>query len=386
MKYPMLVVTRILLLGLAAGVAQPPCGHAQTGDEAQLTALARAAVETQNDILVSGDVQGALAKRANAAAFRGGIERNLPTLTSRRNALARSRVGYRSHQTTLRVNNTRVEGDRATQTAVERVVLALTPVPGAPTETEYEQPHIFRYERQDGEWKLVADELPPPPEDPDSLRGPARTPRTTEAPPGHQPNTRLQERNTPGPSSFLHRGGMFSLASLGSRSPRAFAASYSASAAVNYAYTYWSNYNSSYRAYDNDCTNFTSQALRAGGWPFDEVGERTASNTWYYGSFTWTTSYSWAGAHNFNLFFAQSGRGWAAQYFSEMLAGDLLQADFGPSPDGNISHTMVVTKKDSYGNLYLTYHSTNTRDRLLSDIQAQNPGTNWYGLLMKYTF
>jgi hypothetical protein len=378
---------RILSLALAAALAQPQRAPAQAADEAQLTALARAAVETQNDILVSGDVQGSLGKRENAAAFRGGIERHFPTITNRRNALARARVSYRSHQTTLRVTNTRVEGDRATQTAIERVVLTLPPVPGAPTETAYDQAHIFRYEKQGGEWKLVADELPPPPEDPDSLRGPARTPRTVDAPAGHQPNPRLQERNTPGPSSFLNRGGMFSLASMGSRSPwtRSFA-TYSPNAAVNYAYTYWSNYNSSYRAYDNDCTNFISQAVRAGGWPFDEVGERTTNDAWYYGSFTWTTTYSWAGAHNFNLFFAESGRGWAAQYFSDMLAGDLLQADFGPSPDGNISHSMVVTKKDSYGNLYLTYHSNSTRDRLLSDIQAANPGTNWYGLLLKYSF
>lgn len=373
----------IAILPLALLAALPQRAPAQAGDEAQLTALARAAVETQNDILVSGDVQGSLAKRGNAAAFRGGIERHFPTLANRRTALARSRVAYRSHQTTLRVGNTRVEGDRATQIATERVVLTLDPIPGAPTQTEYEQPRVFRFERQGGEWKLVADEILPPPEDPDSLRGPARTPRTIDAPPGYQPDPRLRERGTPAPGALLGRGGMFRLAST--HAPAALA-TYSPSTTVSYAYSHWSSYNTAYRAYDNDCTNFISQAVRAGGWPFDEVGERTANDTWYYGSFTWTTSYSWAGAHNFNLFFAQSGRGWSAQYFSDLLTGDLLQADFGPSPDGNISHTMIVTKKDSYGNIYLTYHSNNTRDRLLSDIQAGNPGTAWYGLLMRYSF
>jgi hypothetical protein len=383
----MVAVARILSLTLAAALVQPQHANAQVGDEVHLTALARAAVETQNDILVSGDVQGSLGKRANAAAFRGGIERHLPTITNRRNALARARVSYRSHQTTLRVTNTRVEGNRATQTAVERVVLALPPIPGAPAETVYEQPHIFRYEKEGGEWTLVADELPPPLEDPDSLRGPARTPRTVDAPAGYEPNPQLQERNTPGPSSFLNGGEMFSLAAMGSRSRWASSyATYSPSAAVNYAYTYWSNYNSSYRAYSNDCTNFISQVVRAGGWPFDEVGERTTNNAWYYGLFTWTTTYSWAGAHNFNLFFAQSGRGSSARYFSDLRTGDLLQADFGPSPDGNIEHSMIVTKKDSYGNLYLTYHTNNTRDRLLSDIRTANPGTNWYGLVLKYSF
>ena len=371
----------MVLAGLCA-CAVPAVAQDEEG--ARLTALSRAAVETQNDILVSGDAQAALARRSNAAAFRGGIERNLATVTNRRDAAARSRVSYRAHQTTLRVTDTQVDGDRAVQDAVEHVILELAPVPGGPEQTEYEQPHRFRFQRQGGEWTLVADDILPPPEDPDSLRGPASTPRTMDAPPGYRPNPRLQERGG-APSALLDGRPRFQFASA--RPPyRAAVASYSPSAAVNYAYSYWSSYNSAYRAYDNDCTNFISQAVKAGGWPYDDVGERTASNTWYYGSFTFTTSYSWAGAHNFNLFFAQSGRGWAAQYFSDLLAGDLLQADFGPSPDGNISHSMVVTKKDTYGNIYLTYHSYNTRDRLLSDIQASNPGTAWYGLLLKYSF
>ena len=35
--------------------------------------------------------------------------------------------------------------------------------------------------------------------------------------------------------------------------------------AVNYADTYWQNYNSAYPSFDKDCTNFVSQIMRAGG-------------------------------------------------------------------------------------------------------------------------
>lgn len=36
--------------------------------------------------------------------------------------------------------------------------------------------------------------------------------------------------------------------------------------ARDYALKYWKNYNSKYRKFDNDCTNFISQAMDAGGW------------------------------------------------------------------------------------------------------------------------
>ena len=71
-----------------------------------------------------------------------------------------------------------------------------------------------------------------------------------------------------------------------------------------------------------------------------------------------------------------------ATYFSDMLTGDILQADFGPTPDGNISHSMVVTSKDASNNIYLTYHTNNTKNRSINDLLAGNPGTRWYGLAL----
>jgi hypothetical protein len=383
----MVAAARILALALGTALAVPQRAPAQTGDEAQLTALARAAVEAQNDILVSGDVEGSLGRRANAAAFRGGIQAHFASLTNRKNVLAQSRNDYKSHRTTLRIKNTRVEGDRATQEATEHVVLTLDPSIGGPPQTEYTQEHVLRFERAGGQWRLSADEILPPPEDPDSLRGPAVTAETRPAPAGHTPNPQIERRRAGPPRTFLDGSGLFRLASLGGRSStRLFA--YSPTAAVNYALTYWgpynTNYNTAYREYTNDCTNFISQVVKAGGWVYDETGDRTLNNTWYYGSFTFTTSYSWAGAHNFNGFFNQSGRGFVATYFSDMLTGDILQADFGPTPDGNISHSMVVTSKDASNNIYLTYHTNNTRNRSINDLLAGNPGTRWYGLALYY--
>lgn len=62
-----------------------------------------------------------------------------------------------------------------------------------------------------------------------------------------------------------------------------------------------------------------------------------------------------------------------------------MQADWGPTPDGNISHSMIVDDVIN-GVAFVTYHSTDTKHRSLNDIAAQYPGTNWYGLLMYYSF
>ena len=46
------------------------------------------------------------------------------------------------------------------------------------------------------------------------------------------------------------------------------ASAYNGTAAKNYAETYAVNHNGAYYSYTDDCTNFVSQALRAGGHKF----------------------------------------------------------------------------------------------------------------------
>jgi hypothetical protein len=262
-------------------------------------------------------------------------------------------------------------------------VLTLKTLGGGPPETEYKRVHAFEYVREGDGWRMLSDTILRPSPLPEGISVPADTLPMEDAPPGFKayPSRRRL------PDNSNSRGGVVyaSQASPFSDIRLAATATYNTSAAVNYALTYVENSNPAYRTYSNDCTNFTSQALRAGGWPFDQTGGRTEPNTWYYGSFTWTTSYSWAGAHNFNQFFSQSGRGFYAQYFSQLIKGDIVQADWGPTPDGNISHSMIVTDVVN-GAALVTYHSEPTINRPLDDIRAENPGTNWYGLHMYSSF
>ncbi len=55
------------------------------------------------------------------------------------------------------------------------------------------------------------------------------------------------------------------------------AAAYTRSTATAYAESWWSTYNTFWKRYDNDCANFVSQAIFAGGVPMDY----SQSNPWY---------------------------------------------------------------------------------------------------------
>lgn len=380
----------VLRIAVLATLAWTTTASAQSPD-AQLGELARQAVEAHNDVLVTGNIDQALRGKERAEAIRGALQEHLPVLENRRKALGDRGIRYTSHRTQLTLEEGKVDGSTATQRGVERVALTLDPSVGGPTETEYEQVHVFRYAKEGDSWRLVSDTIEPPPPLPEEIPAPADAAPLRQAPPGYRPDPSRRQPPAAGQPSqavWSSQGAIAPAVLVGPAGDLRFAATayYNITNAVNYALTYWDNYNTAYREYPNDCTNFTSQAFRAGGWPFDETGGRTDPDTWYYGSFTWTTSYSWAGAHNFYLFFRQSGRGFMAQYFSDLIRGDLVQADFGPTPDGNISHSMLVTHVDSNNNAYVTYHTNDTKNRPLQDLLATNPGTRWYGLLMYGSF
>ena len=66
--------------------------------------------------------------------------------------------------------------------------------------------------------------------------------------------------------------------------------------ATNYALKYALSPNSNYVVFANDCTNFVSQIMRAGGWKDTATKQSTQDSSWYYTS---KTSYAqtWSTAH-----------------------------------------------------------------------------------------
>jgi hypothetical protein len=170
------------------------------------------------------------------------------------------------------------------------------------------------------------------------------------------------------------------------------ASGYNYPAMVAYAVKWAKGRNPAYRSYGNDCTNFISQIMREGGWA--DVGsgffDRTDNTKWFYGSQTYTTSYSWAGAPNWAEFAAlASKRTSILPSIWNMGLADVLQVNWDHPAGGpeTIDHSMVVdeTAHDAYGYVteeYMTYHTNDTYHRPLSEIlatpQGSDPRNKWY--------
>ncbi|MRG27436.1 amidase domain-containing protein [Laceyella tengchongensis] len=109
--------------------------------------------------------------------------------------------------------------------------------------------------------------------------------------------------------------------------------------AVKYAETFWSRPNPYYRAFADDCTNFVSQCLRAGGLPM-------ARGWWYRrgrnGQASW--SHSWAVAHSLCLFLKRggpTGRTREVGDVGQLQLGDVICYDW--EGDGRWNHNTIIT-------------------------------------------
>lgn len=159
-------------------------------------------------------------------------------------------------------------------------------------------------------------------------------------------------------------------------------------AASKYAIKYAKSGNtSSYRTYGKDCTNFVSQCLAAGGW--NETGStinRTQSDVWFYSSLgEGFTSYTWAGANNHYQFHKVSTRSTMGTSTGQLRLGDILQVDF--HSDGIVDHSVIVSTEYASGADFVSYHSTNTLDKplsqFISDCLNSYPLSKFYVWLVK---
>ncbi len=119
-------------------------------------------------------------------------------------------------------------------------------------------------------------------------------------------------------------------------------AAYDYAAMAAYAERYWAVYNPAYRTFaerGGDCTNFVSQAMRAGGWT-DVGGWYKDDNNWWYNSVNQTTT--WINVSYWYAFAAlRSHRTYILAQPEQMGLADVLQADF--QNDGSKDHTMIVS-------------------------------------------
>ncbi|MBH0228605.1 amidase domain-containing protein [Halobacillus yeomjeoni] len=136
--------------------------------------------------------------------------------------------------------------------------------------------------------------------------------------------------------------------------------SYDRREAVRYAERWWDDANPAYPQFENDCTNFVSQCLRAGGLPTWGVPHQTRG--WWYQNGKW--SYSWSVAHAFKWYLSGSTKGQVAkEVFSadQLSPGDIICYDF--QGNDRFDHNTIVVKLNKDGMPLVNAHTTNSRHR-----------------------
>lgn len=134
--------------------------------------------------------------------------------------------------------------------------------------------------------------------------------------------------------------------------------------AIKYAETWWDGHNTEYPLYANDCTNFISQCLRAGGKKM--VGMPKLGSGWWYKNYT-SSSYSWRVSHALRKYLPNSPTGIKAievAHQTELSLGDIIIYDF--EGDGVWNHCTIVVAKDQNGEPLVNAHTQNSRKRYWS--------------------
>ncbi|WP_176545040.1 amidase domain-containing protein [Bacillus sp. AFS041924] len=134
--------------------------------------------------------------------------------------------------------------------------------------------------------------------------------------------------------------------------------------AVKYAETWWDGHNKEYPLYANDCTNFISQCLRAGG--LKMIGMPKPGVGWWYKNHS-NSSYSWRVAHALRRFLPMPKNGIKAEEVPSQMhlsLGDIILYDF--EGDGVWNHCTIVVAKDENGEPLVNAHTVNSRKRYWS--------------------
>ncbi|MCY8510502.1 amidase domain-containing protein [Bacillus mojavensis] len=146
--------------------------------------------------------------------------------------------------------------------------------------------------------------------------------------------------------------------------------------AVQYAEKYWNKRNPAYKNFSDNCTNFISQCLHAGGAPMR--GHPNRGSGWWMKQSSW--SYSWTVAHSMKMYLTNSKAGLRAvrvKSAEELVPGDVICYDF--EGDGRFNHTTIVVAKDKDNMPLVNAQSYDSRMRYWSyeDSTAYTPSIRY---------
>ncbi|MEW2390764.1 amidase domain-containing protein [Streptomyces venezuelae] len=367
------------IVGLTAAVASgcllAPSAHADAGgaprkaDHRSLAAFARIA-----DDVLSRRTQALVEDRAGrggpdagagttrmSGRLRTDEDAALRSLRARKSRLAQLGEAYTKADTRVVVDSATLTGNTATVQVTASSTLTYKNVRGdGPKTTASSTRHELKLAgTKDGGWQLTKitarDQGPVAVDEPSVARTKTVDDDGNQYPDGTPASTKYP--STPMPSGKT--GG-----------------TYGYSAMAQYAEKYWRSYNPAYRKFNGsggDCTNFVSQALKAGGWK-PVPGSAYDYRNWWYESAGQSTS--WVGVNEWAWFTLSNRRAPNLASAYQMDVGDVLQVDF--DKDGSKDHTMLVTYRDRQGMPYLTYHDTDTYRRSLASLVASYPNARYF--------
>ncbi|MFD3697050.1 amidase domain-containing protein [Streptomyces sp. NPDC058646] len=285
----------------------------------------------------------------------------LQSLRSRKTRLAELGEAYTGADTRVVVDRATVTGGKATVQVTEQTTLTYKKLRGDEPETtdigtRYE---LTLTSKRGGKWELVS--IKSKDSGPVAVNEPVAPKTNTVKDDGKQyPDGTPASTKYPAPPKPKAKNG----------------GAYDYSAMAKYAEKHWKNYNPAYRQFNGaggDCTNFISQALKAGGWKAVPGSSSDYRNWWYDGT---RQSDSWVGANEWAWFTLSNQRAANLANVYQADIGDVVQLDF--NRDGSKDHTMMVTYRSSAGMPYLTYHSTNTYRKSLASLIASYPDATYF--------
>ncbi|MEV7723457.1 amidase domain-containing protein [Streptomyces sp. NPDC087917] len=362
-----------LTVALASGSLFAYSASAGTGPEAADRATADTFARMADDVLshrtqaLVEDRAGhrnsapAAAKTRMSSQLKKDEDAAISTLRSRRTRLADLGEAYTGADTRVSVDRATITGGKATVQVTEQSTLTYKKVRGdEPATTDFRTRYELKLtSKRGGGWEL------------DSIKSQENGPVAVNEPVAAKQNVVKDDGNqypdgTPAATKYP-----------ATPKPKAKAGgTYDYAAMAKYAEKYWSNYNPAYRKFTGaggDCTNFISQALKAGGWK-TVPGSTSDYRNWSYENARQTDS--WVGANEWAWFTLSNQRAVNLANVYQTDVGDILQVDF--NKDGSKDHSMMVTYRSSAGMPYVTYHSTNTYRKSLASLVASYPNATYF--------
>ncbi len=355
----------------------------------QLLDIAQAKLDAEYNTLINGNAKDLTAENLSLKGKAAEKEKETATMQlNRHNGLAENSQRYTQFSSSLDIKTADIQSNQSTIKAEESVNLTLMSEGSTePILVQEGKTHIFHFVKEGEKWRITEDQ---------EVGGlqPAQLEEgvtLVKERPLSLKDRKKNEKDAPSRNKLGKITGNNVVLAL-------MSGTYNPTNAVNYANSYWNNYNTAYRNYSTlggDCTNFVSQAVNWGGWQHNG-GFYLDYHYWWYspgGNIEqWGNkgeSRSWTYTNGLYWFARYSGRAFSASSWGQFYPGDILQVDKGEAgrqPDGALDHTYFVTKVDN-NNIYLTAHNTNVHDvPFFGDLANRWPGAKWYGTLPYYQY